>query len=246
MPNAGQAPQSGAATVYEGARLIVGDGSAPIEDSAIVVSNGKIRGSRPSRAGDGARQRGPRQPEPEDDHPGDHRHPYAPGDHPRRARRSAAAPGVLRDRRHPQPGNGRRRGAVPGPRRDDSECGALPDGGARHHDAREGPNRSPVLDHDRRRSAEGGAGAGRPQGRHRQDLGRRSQRRLQEDDAGALRRRHRRGAQATTCASPPTSSRSRMRRACCARVSTASPTACATRTSTTSSSRCSSSGRTCS
>ena len=59
----------------------------------------------------------------------------------RRARRSAAAPGVLRDRRHAQPGHGRRRCAVPGPRRDDSERGALPDGGARHHDARAGPNR---------------------------------------------------------------------------------------------------------
>jgi imidazolonepropionase-like amidohydrolase len=42
VPNAAQAPQSGSVTVYEGARLIAGDGGAAIEDSAIVVSNGKF------------------------------------------------------------------------------------------------------------------------------------------------------------------------------------------------------------
>ena len=42
VPNAAQAPQSGSVTVYEGARLIAGDLSAPIEDSAIVVTNGKF------------------------------------------------------------------------------------------------------------------------------------------------------------------------------------------------------------
>ena len=40
--NAGQATPAGTVTVYEGARLIAGDGSAAIEDSAIVVSNGKF------------------------------------------------------------------------------------------------------------------------------------------------------------------------------------------------------------
>jgi imidazolonepropionase-like amidohydrolase len=40
--NAAQAPSSGPITLYEGARLIAGDGGAPIEDSAIVVSNGKV------------------------------------------------------------------------------------------------------------------------------------------------------------------------------------------------------------
>ena len=39
---AGQAPGSGAATIFEGARLIAGDGRAPIADSAVVVSSGKI------------------------------------------------------------------------------------------------------------------------------------------------------------------------------------------------------------
>jgi imidazolonepropionase-like amidohydrolase len=41
-PGAGQAPQTAGATVYEGARLIVGDGSAPIEDSAFVVAGNKF------------------------------------------------------------------------------------------------------------------------------------------------------------------------------------------------------------
>jgi imidazolonepropionase-like amidohydrolase len=39
--NAGQA-RSGSATVYEGARLVTGGSGAPIDDSAFVVSNGKI------------------------------------------------------------------------------------------------------------------------------------------------------------------------------------------------------------
>jgi imidazolonepropionase-like amidohydrolase len=37
-----QAPAAPAATVYEGARLIVGDGSDPIEDSAFVVQNNRF------------------------------------------------------------------------------------------------------------------------------------------------------------------------------------------------------------
>src|SRR5437660_11140769 len=34
--------QGGAATVFEGARLITGDGSAPVADSAFVVENGRF------------------------------------------------------------------------------------------------------------------------------------------------------------------------------------------------------------
>jgi imidazolonepropionase-like amidohydrolase len=37
-----QAPAAGRATVYEGARLIVGNGSAPIENAAFVVDAGKF------------------------------------------------------------------------------------------------------------------------------------------------------------------------------------------------------------
>jgi imidazolonepropionase-like amidohydrolase len=38
----GQSPGSSSAVLYEGARLIIGDGSAPIEDGAFVVQNGRI------------------------------------------------------------------------------------------------------------------------------------------------------------------------------------------------------------
>src|SRR2546422_863107 len=46
---AGRAPaaQAGGATVFEGARLIVGDGSAPIEDSAFVVQGDTITAAGP-------------------------------------------------------------------------------------------------------------------------------------------------------------------------------------------------------
>src|SRR6266436_4891682 len=41
-PAAAQAPRPAGATVFEGARLITGDGSAPIEDAAFVVENSRI------------------------------------------------------------------------------------------------------------------------------------------------------------------------------------------------------------
>ena len=42
-----QAP--GAATVFEGARVVVGDGSAPIENAAIVVAGGRIDRCAPQK-----------------------------------------------------------------------------------------------------------------------------------------------------------------------------------------------------
>jgi imidazolonepropionase-like amidohydrolase len=41
-PDAGQAPPATGVTVFEGARLIAGDGRAPIEDSAFVVANNRF------------------------------------------------------------------------------------------------------------------------------------------------------------------------------------------------------------
>ena len=38
-----QAPQATGVTVFEGARLITGDGNAPIEDSAFVVENNRLK-----------------------------------------------------------------------------------------------------------------------------------------------------------------------------------------------------------
>jgi imidazolonepropionase-like amidohydrolase len=42
LPVAGQAPQTTRVTVFEGARLITGDGRAPIDNSAFVVENSRI------------------------------------------------------------------------------------------------------------------------------------------------------------------------------------------------------------
>ena len=39
---AGQAPRTTAVTLFEGSRLIVGDGSAPIENSAFIVDNNRF------------------------------------------------------------------------------------------------------------------------------------------------------------------------------------------------------------
>src|SRR5690348_11193079 len=39
---AGQAPPAARATLFEGARLILGDGQAPIESSAFIVDNGRF------------------------------------------------------------------------------------------------------------------------------------------------------------------------------------------------------------
>ncbi|MEP6963281.1 MAG: hypothetical protein ABI995_14465, partial [Acidobacteriota bacterium] len=41
------APAPGAPVLYEGARLITGDGSAPIENSAFLVENGEFRAVGP-------------------------------------------------------------------------------------------------------------------------------------------------------------------------------------------------------
>ena len=37
-----QAPQAAGVTVFEGARLITGDGTAPIENSAFIVANNRF------------------------------------------------------------------------------------------------------------------------------------------------------------------------------------------------------------
>ena len=42
FPAAAQTPPAGGVSLFEGARLIIGDGSAPIEDSAFVVANNRI------------------------------------------------------------------------------------------------------------------------------------------------------------------------------------------------------------
>ena len=73
---------------------------------------------------------------------------------------------------------------------------ALPHGRTRPHHAGAGPLRRAVLGQHRGRGSQGRAGAGRQQSGHREDLGGRPGRQVQEDAARDLRPRDRRGAQA--------------------------------------------------
>ena len=43
-----ETPQADGVTVFEGARLIVGDGSGPIEDAVFVVQNGQFTATIPA------------------------------------------------------------------------------------------------------------------------------------------------------------------------------------------------------
>ena len=52
-----QAPSGAGATLFEGARLIVGDNSAPIERSAFVVQGNRIISRRQGGRDSGARRR---------------------------------------------------------------------------------------------------------------------------------------------------------------------------------------------
>ena len=54
-----QAQQPGGVTMFEGARLITGDGSAPIADSAFVVENGRLSGALSDGALIGGRKTSP-------------------------------------------------------------------------------------------------------------------------------------------------------------------------------------------
>ena len=139
------APEAANVTVFEGARLIVGDGSAPIENAVFVVENDRFVQVGRRRRGASAGRRDAREPDRQDGDAGDRRHAHAHADDPRGARRSVAAQGVLRRRRghQPRPGHGRRR--VSGARGNRAERSAASHGGPRHHDARAGPHRSAVL-----------------------------------------------------------------------------------------------------
>ena len=232
-PPPAQPPPAPTVTVFEGARLIVGDGSAPIENAAFIVDGDRF--TQVGRAGELQVPAGAARvdltgktvmPAIIDTH-------THLASHARGARRPLAAQGVLRRRRGDEPGPGHGRRAVPGARGDHPQRRAVPHRRARDHDAGARPHRSAVLGDDRSRGAEGRPGAGRPESRHRQDLGRRSGRQVQEADARPSMARSSTRLTRAGSASPRTSSRSRMRRGCCARDSTPSRTACGTRTSTT-------------
>ena len=73
------------ATLFQGARVIVGDGSAPIENAAFLVEGNRITSVGRAGAGSGSGWRGPRRPHRQDGHAGVRRSPQ-----PHRVRRHGA------------------------------------------------------------------------------------------------------------------------------------------------------------
>ena len=132
----------------------------------------------------------------EDRDAGDRRHAHASQPDAGGAHRRPAAPCLLRRERGDEPRPGRRRAPVPDARADAAGCGPFLHRGPRDHDAGAGTLGRAVLDQQRRRRAQGRPGARRAEGRHRQDLGRRPRREIQEAHARPVWTDHRRGAQA--------------------------------------------------
>ena len=183
-----------AVTVFEGARVIIGDGRAPIENATIVVDGARI--TQVGRAADVKAPAGAARvslagktviPTLIDTHVHLSQDRDAlTQDLRRRAYYGVSAAMSLGQDTGDAPFQIR---AQPTPRR-----GALLHRRPRLHRAGTGAHDRTVLGHHRGRGPKGSAGARRQEGRHRQDLGGRSQRPVQEADAGPLRRRHRRGA----------------------------------------------------
>ncbi len=191
----GQTPPAGT-TVFEGARLIVGDGQPPIENAAFVVTGARIVSVGRAGDGEGAPGRHARLADRQDRDAGDRRHAHASQPDARSAHRGPAAPRLLRRQRGDEPRPGCRRPAVPDARADAAGRGAILHRRPRHHDAGARTLGRALLDHQRRRRAQGRPGARRPEGRHRQDLGRRPRRQIQEADARPVWTDHRGSAQA--------------------------------------------------
>ena len=57
-PLASQTPRAPRTTLFEGARLILGDGHAPIESSAFIVENGRFTQRRTKGRAAASRRRG--------------------------------------------------------------------------------------------------------------------------------------------------------------------------------------------
>ena len=192
LPHA-QAPPG--TTAFEAARVIVGDGSAPIENATIVVTAGRIAAvgpagkvtvpagaARVSLAGKTV------MPTILDTHV----HLSTTRD---AADRRPAAPGLFRHQRGDEPGPRPARRPVPGARQPARRRGPLLHRRPWHHHARAGPHRRALLGDHRGRGPQGRAGAGGAQGGLHQDLGRRPRRQVPEDAATDLHRGDRRGAQ---------------------------------------------------
>ena len=193
LPATAQTPA--AVTAFEGARLIVGNGSAPIEGATIIVE-----GARITQAGRAADVKVPANAK-RVNLAGKTVMPMLIDTH---VHLSPTRDALVRDlKRRAYFGVG----AVLSMGTDkyenlDLRGHTMPDAarflsaGPRHHHAGARPHHRTALDQQRGGRPQGRRGLGQPQGRHRQDLGRQPRRQVQEADARDLRRHHRRSPQA--------------------------------------------------
>ncbi len=171
--------------------------SATATSSRTRASSSTATASRRSAPTDqGAGRRDARQPRRQDGDAGDRRCARAHQHDRARARDRSAPARALRRQRGTEHGTGRHRRDVHAARQDRARHWRASSRRPRHHRAGEGPDRSALLDHDARGRPQGRPGECGEEGRHHQDLGRRSRRQVSEADAAALQRGDRRSAQA--------------------------------------------------
>ena len=168
-----QPPQAGSVTLFEGARLIAGDGGAPIENSAFLVQNNRI--TQVGRKGQlkapaGRRSRGSHR---QDGDAGDRRHAHAHGDTRDALIDRLQRKAYLRCGGRHQPGTGCRRSGFPGSRGNHPRRRASANGRPRNHERRSpGEPRSRTGSRPKPRPAKRSQELAAKKGRHRQDLGR--------------------------------------------------------------------------
>ena len=190
-PATEQAPAATGVTVFEGARLIVGDGSAPIENAAFIVENDRF--TQVGRAGELKVPAGAARV----DLTGKTVMPAIIDTHTHLAVTREALVDQLQRKAYYGVGVamslGQDTGDVAFQVREETipNAARLRTAGRGITMPEPGPHGGSVLDHERSRGPEGRAGARRQEGRPRQDLGRRPGRQVQEADAGAVWRDHR-------------------------------------------------------
>ena len=194
VPASAQAPAG--VTVFEGARLIVGDGRAAIENAAFVVDGGRF--TQVGRAGDVKAPAGAARVSLS----GKTVMPALIDTHTHLSRERAPLIDDLQRRPYYGVAAAMSLGQDPGDLAFQVRSETIP-GAARFRTAGRGitapePGRTdiPYWIASAGRGPQGGSGTRGQEGRYRQDLGRRSKRHVQETHARPVRRRHRRGAQA--------------------------------------------------
>ena len=182
--------QAGTVTAFEGGRLIVGDGSAVIENGVFIVDGNRF--TQMGRSGQVQIPSGARRV----DLRGKTVMPAIVDTHTHMAADRQALIDQLRRKAYYGVGAAMSLGQDTGDVafRYATKRYRTPhvfDRGARNHNARARAGQKLRIGSRRCRSPKGRAGTCRQKSRYREDLGGRSERRVQETDAGALRRHHR-------------------------------------------------------